>query len=667
MRSASEPLFLRVAPSLFQKKKGARLVAAIPFVRELYGPHDPDCQNSSDSSRAHEIGSILHLRVHSIPYGGIALAIRLAVIACVVFAWLTLSSSALKLRCVLSAILYSVAESAFTYGERGTSYTSFSQFVAVVLYAPLLLDAYGALLGDLPLLYVSSFPLNVWLLELVVGAALAIVHGFNVAWCYADYADAFACEQARLGHAPAWLALGCGCAAGYPLAIRATESAIQAGVVAWWWPLVFLLLAGLVWRVVRPPIAVPRVHWTPGTRAAAVVRAIGATEGFRPTWWLPTGHMQSVYYGVNGMNFVLPQPAEAECWVTADGGTVQLVWPCCAPHVLPVERGVVVVLPGLGGTARSSGEASAAVLAAGLRPVIFEPRGLASLPLSSPRVNLFGNTDDLREALVRVQRRFPGAPIGLLATSAGTATAVRYLGEQGARTPVVAAALNCPGYDIALAMARCSPLFGRLLLNPLKSKLLTGQSGELLRQAHPEACERVARARNLHELLVHLAPFAGPTPPAESAADPEAWWDYVTYLRQCNPMGTIRNIRTEVLVLNADDDPVCTAANMEDALHHFGPADQPEPGPRTRSVLLQLPKGGHCGFYSGAWRPRNWGLSMAVQFIHAFMEDRETPLERQPEQPSLAPEGKRATRSPARVRLCGHGCAVAVKASGRRL
>jgi hypothetical protein len=256
----------------------------------------------------------------------------------------------------------------------------------------------------------------------------------------------------------------------------------------------------------------------------------------------------------------------------------------------------------------------------------------------------------LREALVRVQRRFPGAPIGLLATSAGTATAVRYLGEQGARTPVVAAALNCPGYDIALAMARCSPLFGRLLLNPLKSKLLTGQSGEFLRQAHPEACERVARARNLHELLVHLAPFAGPTPPAESAADPEAWWDYVTYLRQCNPMGTIRNIRTEVLVLNADDDPVCTAANMEDALHHFGPADQPEPGPRTRSVLLQLPKGGHCGFYTGAWRPRNWGLSMAVQFIHAFMEDWETPLERQPEQPSLAPEGKCATRSPARVR-----------------
>ena len=58
MHSASEPLFLRVAPSLFQKKKGARLVAAIPFVRELYGPHDPDYQNSSDSSRAHEIGSI---------------------------------------------------------------------------------------------------------------------------------------------------------------------------------------------------------------------------------------------------------------------------------------------------------------------------------------------------------------------------------------------------------------------------------------------------------------------------------------------------------------------------------------------------------------------------------------------------------------------------------
>ena len=47
--------------------------------------------------------------------------------------------------------------------------------------------------------------------------------GHNVAWNYADYSDAFGNGCARLGHAPAWLALGAVCYHLYPWLIKLTE------------------------------------------------------------------------------------------------------------------------------------------------------------------------------------------------------------------------------------------------------------------------------------------------------------------------------------------------------------------------------------------------------------------------------------------------------------
>lgn len=663
--SDSIPAFVRYTPSLFRKKSGPALRAALPYVHELYhGPQDcsgaRQVTDSSAAFRAREVGSLLHLRLHTVPHGGAALVIRVAAICVVALLWGMLTSSALKLRCVASASLYSLAESGFTFGERGTSFTSFSQFVGVVLYAPLLLDVYGALAGP-PLLYVICFPLNVWLLEVVIGGVLTWVHGFNVAWCYADYADTFAWEQARLGHAPAWLALGGGCNLLYPLAIAASERHAVAGGLQWWWALLLLGTAAATWRLLVPPVAVPTVCCHPVSKPALVCVAIGATRGFRPTWWLQWGHLQTAYYGLNLQGHTLATPIEEERWLTEDGGTVQLVWPHCEPTLVSADSPVVLILPGLGGTAKGSGEAAAMMLEARIRPVVFEPRGLSGLPLTSPRVNLFGSTDDLREAIRHVQARFPAAPLALLATSAGTATAARYLGEEGSRSPLVAAVLNCPGFDIGVSCTRCSKLFdGPHYVKSIQAKVLNGQSGRLLEQAKPQAYRRAASAHNLHELMVHLSPFAGPAlrqePPrvrgngvqaaVEEAAEAEpAEWDFASYLRHCNPMGPVRDVKTPLLILNADDDPICTVANVRDHLEDIRSVES--------AVLLQLPKGGHCGFYTGAWRPRHWGLAMAAKFIASYVSEERlgrctAPPQASSSSASMAAVGKRATRSPAR-------------------
>ena len=107
---------------------------------------------------------------------------------------------------------------------RGRGYTSVAQFAANLVYLPLLLDGYGALFLARPSLYIALFPLNIWLLEVVVGLVLIWLYGHNVAWCYADYADAYCAASFRIGHAPFWLGLGVVCLVAHEPLLEATTA-----------------------------------------------------------------------------------------------------------------------------------------------------------------------------------------------------------------------------------------------------------------------------------------------------------------------------------------------------------------------------------------------------------------------------------------------------------
>jgi hypothetical protein len=54
-------------------------------------------------------------------------------------------------------------------------HSSFCQFWANVLYTPLLLDGFRAVVPDSPILRVALFPLNVWLLEIVEVGGVGVV------------------------------------------------------------------------------------------------------------------------------------------------------------------------------------------------------------------------------------------------------------------------------------------------------------------------------------------------------------------------------------------------------------------------------------------------------------------------------------------------------------
>eukprot|EP00656_Telonema_subtile_P001002 TRINITY_DN10478_c0_g1_i3.p1 TRINITY_DN10478_c0_g1~~TRINITY_DN10478_c0_g1_i3.p1 ORF type:complete len:175 (+),score=20.04 TRINITY_DN10478_c0_g1_i3:164-688(+) len=125
--------------------------------------------------------------------------------------------SQIKIRALVCATIYSFVESAFTVVERHGQYTSTAQFWGNLLYIPVLLDLYGSVFEEWPVLYVGFFPFNVWILEVVLHALFLLLYGRNVAWCYRDYSDEYLNGCVRVGHGAAWLVMGMACLYGYPM------------------------------------------------------------------------------------------------------------------------------------------------------------------------------------------------------------------------------------------------------------------------------------------------------------------------------------------------------------------------------------------------------------------------------------------------------------------
>eukprot|EP00658_Telonema_sp_P-2_P026591 TRINITY_DN20752_c0_g1_i1.p1 TRINITY_DN20752_c0_g1~~TRINITY_DN20752_c0_g1_i1.p1 ORF type:complete len:267 (-),score=54.61 TRINITY_DN20752_c0_g1_i1:189-989(-) len=196
----------------FPKKSGAMLEKAMPFTNEVYEGYYP-CAPAAPpfrTNRSVRAGKLFYFQLHTWPDEGYytSLSIQLVLLGF----WLCFYPLHWKLRSFVIACVYSLIESCFTLLERGSCYTSGAQFWGNLLYVPVLLDGYGWLLQDMsPALYVVLFPVNVWILEMVMELVFRQVYGRNVAWSYLDYSDEYLEGCIRVGHAIPWLAVGMAC------------------------------------------------------------------------------------------------------------------------------------------------------------------------------------------------------------------------------------------------------------------------------------------------------------------------------------------------------------------------------------------------------------------------------------------------------------------------
>lgn len=317
------------------------------------------------------------------------------------------------------------------------------------------------------------------------------------------------------------------------------------------------------------------------------------TNRFWATPWLYNGHLQLLGLGLKKSFAPRLQYDRVDTLKMTDGGTTALHW---LGSDLPEEQPTLVVLHTITGSPHSMrGFIRDLHKLTGWRIVLCQRRGHGDLKLTSPKFNTLGDTNDLREQLRVIEDRHPNSPLYAAGISAGTGLLIRYLGEQGADTTLRGAFAYCPGYDIRVAFTRAHAPYTRLMARKLVRQFVKSNKSTL---SHFPSLTHLENAQSLDEFHHHLYECAG-------------YPDQQSYIDSCNPVMVMDHVTIPLLVLNAEDDPVCVEKNVRD--HQEAMINMP------RTVLAITKKGSHCAHLSGLGA-RPWAHKLAADYLLALHE-----------------------------------------------
>ncbi|MGE0384713.1 MAG: hydrolase [Gammaproteobacteria bacterium] len=311
-------------------------------------------------------------------------------------------------------------------------------------------------------------------------------------------------------------------------------------------------------------------------------------EAFRPAWFLPGPHLQTLWAALARRRTRLAvRPERLEL---PDGDFVDLAW--TGPDAGPVA----IVLHGLEGSLDSpyAHGILAALAGAGWRAVLLHFRGCSGPPNRLPRSYHSGETGDLALLVSILRARHPQRRLVAVGFSLGGNVLLKYLGEHGAGAGLERAVAISVPFDLADAADRLdrgfSRLYQRRLLLSLKQR---ARLKAALFPRHIDAAT-LAPMRNFRDfddrVTAPLHGFAG--------AD--------DYYRRCSSRAFMSAIAVPTLVLHARDDPFMT------------PRAIPKPEEISPSVRLEISAGGgHVGFVAGRvpWRPVYWLEHRILRFL----------------------------------------------------
>lgn len=312
---------------------------------------------------------------------------------------------------------------------------------------------------------------------------------------------------------------------------------------------------------------------------------------FWPTPWMFNTHLQLIALGLKkGLGKKLTYD-QSDVLTMADGGTTALHW---LGQDLPATAPTLVVLHTITGSPHSMrGIVRDLHHFTGWRVVLCQRRGHGDLPLTVARINTMGDTADLREQLAVITARYPDSPLYAIGISAGSGLLVRYLGEAGEQTPVKGAMAYCPGYNIETAFSRAQPFYSRMMAKKLIRQFITSHVPQFSGLRTYEAC---IQSQDLHEFHQNLYEFAG-------------FATLQDFMDASNPMKVIDQIRVPLLILNAEDDPVC---HIDNAWEH---EQQIRTMPTT--LLAVTRRGSHCAYFSGL-TASPWANHLAAEYFMAL-------------------------------------------------
>ncbi|XP_060902421.1 protein ABHD15 [Labrus mixtus] len=227
-------------------------------------------------------------------------------------------------------------------------------------------------------------------------------------------------------------------------------------------------------------------------------------------------------------------------------------------------------------------------LSHGYLPAVFNRRSHNGTPLTTLKLQQFGDPADLREAVRYIRHRQPAGRLYAVSESTGSGLLLSYLGECGSSSYVTAAVCLSPVF-------RCQSWFESGLCWPLQWALVLYQKICLSRYKtvldetiQTDTLFSSCSLRSLEESLFCQSGLmsSASAAPSGSCNNTSGAWD--TYWERNEPLRDVDEVAIPVLSVCAQDDPVRGDTQSTIPLELF------ETNPHF--FLLLTERGGHCGF-----------------------------------------------------------------------
>ena len=319
---------------------------------------------------------------------------------------------------------------------------------------------------------------------------------------------------------------------------------------------------------------------------------------FRPAWWLPGGHLQTLagkYLRRPG-----PFPLRSERIDTPDGDFLVLDFGPDRDSRAPL----VLLLHGLEGFTRRPYmvQAAQALTAQGMATVGLNFRSCSGEPNLCPRLYHSGDTQDVTHVLRLLKGEWPGRPLGAVGFSLGANVLLKLMGERedgGQGLLRAAVGISVP-YDLAagavyMEQGAMGWFYTRYFLRSLKAKIRAKED-----QLRPLLdLNKVYEARTLVEFDDHAT---GPLHGFRDASD---------YYRKSSSKQFLDNIRVPTLLFHARNDPFLPPR----AIPHEAVRENPWLFPAFAK------RGGHVGFLGGSipGLPTFWTDDEGTRFLKQML------------------------------------------------
>ncbi|MBT8084048.1 MAG: hydrolase [Woeseia sp.] len=307
------------------------------------------------------------------------------------------------------------------------------------------------------------------------------------------------------------------------------------------------------------------------------------TGAFEPPRWLKNRHLQTLWPSLPWVHG--PRPTLEHEWLELpDGDRTALEWFAEGGRQLD-DRPLLVILHGLEGSAESPycSHLMWAAAARGWRAVVLHFRDCGDYRNRLPRRYHAGETNDLRVFLERERARGHQGPLLATGYSLGGNVLLKYLGESGEDTPLVAAAAVSVPLDLHKSAAALQQGFATVYQAHLLRRMKA--SVRLKFNANTAAFDwtRAMAAKTFAEFDDAV------TAPLHGFRGKDDYYD------QCSAGGYLDRIERPTLIIHALDDPFMSPDIVP-------PADK-----IANCVTVEVSQhGGHVGFIEGGspWRPR---------------------------------------------------------------